>query len=486
MLLTDMRMPYMGGAELAHQLRGRRRTLKLLCISGYPGQPRRRAGDRFPRQAVLPRRPSEEGPRSPRQVARIPLESGHVPQPVSGRALARGLLLAALPRSRLSAAAPSRSSAWRCCAATASSFRSPSFDGKGWSVPWPGSDTSVPLPISLGDIPKKWWGAVGPDAPWTAWLPDEVKRAAEAGQARRTCRCSAARTWRLPPTIAASRPTEREPTVPKDGIAIAGDVTIQPIIAGLGARARRRKRVIAADHRRVQRGRDARRRAVHRLVASLWSRRAGARPDRARSVLSRRPTRRRAAQFPDDLHRSGAAVSGADWRQGCGLDHVRPRLDHGVTDGQASRSSTSARASPTAIAPRSRSCSRSGGSSSSACRARTSGGRGQLLGLPDLQLARRVLHRGARAAGRRQAGRRRRRRRLSEGTRAADAPGIERSVCSPAVPSGRRPAGAAARPARREPAASVRDLKPSYLPALEGPRERAPFDGGRIPALRGA
>ena len=37
MLLTDMRMPYMGGAELAHQLRGRRRTLKLLCISGYTG-----------------------------------------------------------------------------------------------------------------------------------------------------------------------------------------------------------------------------------------------------------------------------------------------------------------------------------------------------------------------------------------------------------------------------------------------------------------
>jgi two-component system, cell cycle sensor histidine kinase and response regulator CckA len=37
LLLTDMRMPYMGGAELAHQLRARRRTLKLLCISGYPG-----------------------------------------------------------------------------------------------------------------------------------------------------------------------------------------------------------------------------------------------------------------------------------------------------------------------------------------------------------------------------------------------------------------------------------------------------------------
>jgi CheY-like chemotaxis protein len=37
LLLTDMRMPYMGGAELAQHLRGKRASLKLLCISGYPG-----------------------------------------------------------------------------------------------------------------------------------------------------------------------------------------------------------------------------------------------------------------------------------------------------------------------------------------------------------------------------------------------------------------------------------------------------------------
>jgi two-component system cell cycle sensor histidine kinase/response regulator CckA len=36
LLLTDMRMPYMGGAELAQHLRARRKTLKLLCVSGYP------------------------------------------------------------------------------------------------------------------------------------------------------------------------------------------------------------------------------------------------------------------------------------------------------------------------------------------------------------------------------------------------------------------------------------------------------------------
>lgn len=37
LLLTDMRMPYMGGAELAQELRQRKTGLKLICISGYPG-----------------------------------------------------------------------------------------------------------------------------------------------------------------------------------------------------------------------------------------------------------------------------------------------------------------------------------------------------------------------------------------------------------------------------------------------------------------
>ncbi len=39
LLLTDMRMPFMGGAELASQLRARRGTLKLLCVSGYANPP---------------------------------------------------------------------------------------------------------------------------------------------------------------------------------------------------------------------------------------------------------------------------------------------------------------------------------------------------------------------------------------------------------------------------------------------------------------
>jgi two-component system cell cycle sensor histidine kinase/response regulator CckA len=37
LLLTDMRMPYMGGAELAGALRGRKEDLKMICISGCGG-----------------------------------------------------------------------------------------------------------------------------------------------------------------------------------------------------------------------------------------------------------------------------------------------------------------------------------------------------------------------------------------------------------------------------------------------------------------
>jgi CheY-like chemotaxis protein len=37
LLLTDLRMPYMGGVELAQHLRARRKSLKLIAISGYAG-----------------------------------------------------------------------------------------------------------------------------------------------------------------------------------------------------------------------------------------------------------------------------------------------------------------------------------------------------------------------------------------------------------------------------------------------------------------
>ena len=103
-----------------------------------------------------------------------------------------------------------------------------SFRGGEWSVVWPGSDLGQPLPIGLGDIPERWWGGAGPKAPWTAWLRDAEKRPLKLLKPVHVpifcgAHLAIATDHRGEPG------TEREPTVPKDGIATAGDVTVLPV-----------------------------------------------------------------------------------------------------------------------------------------------------------------------------------------------------------------------------------------------------------------
>ncbi len=117
-----------------------------------------------------------------------------------------------------------------------------SFDGRNWSLHWPDSDLAVPLPISRDDIPKKWWGPQGPDTPWTAWLPGGEPRPLTLGkplQAKVFCtgHPAVATDYRGGPV------DPREPTVPKDGLAVAGDVTLQEIVS-VSVHAPEAKRVI--------------------------------------------------------------------------------------------------------------------------------------------------------------------------------------------------------------------------------------------------
>jgi hypothetical protein len=117
-----------------------------------------------------------------------------------------------------------------------------SFDGRNWGLHWPESDLSVPMPISRGDIPKAWWGPQGPDAPWTAWLPGGETRPLTLGQpvdAKVFCggHPAVATDYRGGPL------DPREPTVPKDGLAISGDVKVQDII-NISIHAPEAKRVI--------------------------------------------------------------------------------------------------------------------------------------------------------------------------------------------------------------------------------------------------
>jgi hypothetical protein len=105
-----------------------------------------------------------------------------------------------------------------------------SFDGRGWSLHWPDSDVAVSLPISLADVPKKWWGPLGPDTPWTARLAGGATRPLTLGKpVHAKVFCSGhpamATDYRGGPF------DPREPTVPKDGLAVAGDVKIEDIVS---------------------------------------------------------------------------------------------------------------------------------------------------------------------------------------------------------------------------------------------------------------
>lgn len=103
-----------------------------------------------------------------------------------------------------------------------------SFDGRSWQVTWPGTDISVPLPISLSDVPKRWWGAAGAGAPWTAWFPDAPARPLKLGKPSQVpVFCGA--YLAVGTDYRGEAPTEREPTVSKDALAIAGDVKPLPI-----------------------------------------------------------------------------------------------------------------------------------------------------------------------------------------------------------------------------------------------------------------
>jgi hypothetical protein len=101
------------------------------------------------------------------------------------------------------------------------------YNGRAWSVAWPGSN-NVPLPISLSDIPKAWWGDVTATTPWTAWLSDSEKRTLKLEKPVHVpifcgAHLAVATDYRGAP------PSEPAPTVAKDAVATAGEVTLLPV-----------------------------------------------------------------------------------------------------------------------------------------------------------------------------------------------------------------------------------------------------------------
>ena len=105
-----------------------------------------------------------------------------------------------------------------------------SYNGRAWSAEWPGPDGSAILPISLSDIPKKWWGAPGPAAPWKAWLLDGTTRPLTLRKPEHM-RVFCTTGLGVRTDYEGGEFDPREPTAPKSGLAIAGDATLLPITA---------------------------------------------------------------------------------------------------------------------------------------------------------------------------------------------------------------------------------------------------------------
>lgn len=102
-----------------------------------------------------------------------------------------------------------------------------SYDGR-WSVPWPSSLRNLTIPIGLRDVEAKWWGAAGADAPWKAVLQGGTIRPLKL-QLLRQFRVFCTDRLGVQTDYRGAPPSPEEPTVAKDGLAIAGDATVLPI-----------------------------------------------------------------------------------------------------------------------------------------------------------------------------------------------------------------------------------------------------------------
>jgi hypothetical protein len=108
------------------------------------------------------------------------------------------------------------------------------FNGHEWRVTWPATDTDAALPISLSDVPQKWWGDPGAHASWTAWTLGEASLAPHPLALRKPELVRIFCSHRLGiETDDRGGPVDpREPTVAKQGVAIgaaAGAVMLESV-----------------------------------------------------------------------------------------------------------------------------------------------------------------------------------------------------------------------------------------------------------------
>ncbi|MCA1560615.1 MAG: hypothetical protein LC804_10240 [Acidobacteria bacterium] len=103
------------------------------------------------------------------------------------------------------------------------------YDGNRWSTPWPTFLQYLDVPITLDAVPARWWGGKTP-ADWTLWLPAGGRQRIQliAPTVLRV-QCQRRIGIRTDYRSAEPVPPMFEEPFPKDGLAVSGNVPIEPI-----------------------------------------------------------------------------------------------------------------------------------------------------------------------------------------------------------------------------------------------------------------
>jgi len=104
------------------------------------------------------------------------------------------------------------------------------YDGRRWSNDWPVPRESLDVPVSLRDVPSRWWGRGGPADLWTFWPLGEASRPLKVlAPAWFPAHCLMNVGLRTDYAPAAPIPAHFGQPHPKDGLATTGPVTVEPI-----------------------------------------------------------------------------------------------------------------------------------------------------------------------------------------------------------------------------------------------------------------
>jgi hypothetical protein len=104
------------------------------------------------------------------------------------------------------------------------------WSGKAWGNTWPVPKKHAETPITLDELPKRWWGKAAPPATWHAWTRDGRQAALHPTTPTwYLAHCQQGTGIRTDFAAASPAPPPVEQPYPKDGVAASAAVAFQPI-----------------------------------------------------------------------------------------------------------------------------------------------------------------------------------------------------------------------------------------------------------------